>query len=628
MNRAVRVPLSLLAGTLDRVASAAGQLSPEVLDLILSSRRNVWRLVRQINAAFDFCRSDSGQIQMRHEWVSLSNLWDDCIRLFDSAIRNKKLTLIVEERLDPMPEIAADREKIDLIMANLLDNAIQFSPMGGEIRVGFSANDTEHSFWIRDHGPGMPPEWHSLVFERFASLPNIDGRGGFSTGIGLAMVREAAQAHGGSVRLESELGRGTSVFLTLPVRKNLLQTSPRSDSASNGFKGGDSSRPNHEYWLHDWNHETQAKRLSEPTKGTILHLDPDLETQIQFSNSFGNQFHIFFWDSAFGDLMDFILKLKPDLIVSEMAGVGVDRLELCKKVRQEPLLRCCGFLFLVATYRDPARMQAWEAGADDLISKPCSETELLVRMRNIVQQRQAQKHIVKQLGEAACVQHSLLPLQTDFFDCLRMEYLYRPLEELSGDLLDCMVVGSWVYLIVADVTGHGIAAAQVTYMVRDLFRQYCLDPSQSLVESFSKMAERYSKYTIEFDAAVQLARFDSVTKRFEYVRANAPAAIHCKAGGTTQIDVRSLPDFSRRWKRSSQFAQENLHSQVLASGEQIFIFTDGVHGAGTGGRRTASWSTLKVMEEAVAAGVNWRKMILKSQQHLDDDLTIVKWSFV
>jgi signal transduction histidine kinase len=111
----------------------------------------------------------------------------------------------------------ADRERVHQVLFNLLDNAVRFTPDGGEVTVSAGTVDGRCEVSVTDTGPGIPPEHLPLLFERFYRVDEARSRGEGGTGIGLAIARSVVEAHGGRIWAESEPGKGSVFRFELPV---------------------------------------------------------------------------------------------------------------------------------------------------------------------------------------------------------------------------------------------------------------------------------------------------------------------------------------------------------------------------------------------------------------------------
>ncbi len=128
----------------------------------------------------------------------------------------------LQKKLDAeLPEITADRDRLEQVILNILSNAIKYTPDGGKISIRAAANATHVAVSVKDNGIGVPKEDQPHLFERFYRVEKSRTTGTGGTGLGLAIAKELVEAHGGSIRLQSEFGVGTEITVVLPIRSPL-----------------------------------------------------------------------------------------------------------------------------------------------------------------------------------------------------------------------------------------------------------------------------------------------------------------------------------------------------------------------------------------------------------------------
>ena len=147
--------------------------------------------------------------------LDLQALAEKVLNDLHSKAENKNVTLVNEM---PVLPAAADVNRLDQVFANLVDNAIKYGRANGRVTVGGKLlDDGRQEIFVRDDGPGIPPEALDRVFERFYRVDKARSRDQGGTGLGLSIVKHIVQAHGGEVRVASELGKGATFYFTLPA---------------------------------------------------------------------------------------------------------------------------------------------------------------------------------------------------------------------------------------------------------------------------------------------------------------------------------------------------------------------------------------------------------------------------
>jgi signal transduction histidine kinase len=168
----------------------------------------------------DLSRVESPDLKPQLQRVKTADVFS-LIRLALGAFAREKLVELKLSESDDMPtEFDTDERLLNLVLKNLVENSIKFTPPGGSVSVEFHRDGDEVRIAVVDTGIGIPPEQVERVFERFYQVdPARSGSAGRGTGLGLAIVKHAVAALGGTVRLESRIGRGTTVTCVLPQRR-------------------------------------------------------------------------------------------------------------------------------------------------------------------------------------------------------------------------------------------------------------------------------------------------------------------------------------------------------------------------------------------------------------------------
>jgi signal transduction histidine kinase len=190
-----------------------GSLNPKQVELLLAAREDSERLLRMINDLLDLARIESGSRRMSLERHSPNDLVQKAAsELVDLAeARDARLKPEVEAGL---PEVAVEPQQIFHVFSNLVSNAAKYSRAGEEIVIAARRDRDGIRFSVIDHGPGIPLQYQSRMFEKFFRVPGTDSHG---AGLGLAIAREIVAAHDGHVGVNSQPGKGSEFYFILPV---------------------------------------------------------------------------------------------------------------------------------------------------------------------------------------------------------------------------------------------------------------------------------------------------------------------------------------------------------------------------------------------------------------------------
>ncbi len=221
ISHELKTPVSIIKGYAGTLAREDASFSPEALREGLNViEEEADRLARHIQDLLDVSRMAAGGVRLDLSDFSLASLAADVVRGFATQTEGK---FEFELRFpDDMPPVHADYERLRQVFSNLISNAVKYSPDGGTIRIGARAEGDKAIAYVADHGVGIAPEEQEQIFQRFYRVDNRLRRETQGSGLGLYLARAIVEAHGGSIRVESQVGRGARFLFTLPLGRRQL----------------------------------------------------------------------------------------------------------------------------------------------------------------------------------------------------------------------------------------------------------------------------------------------------------------------------------------------------------------------------------------------------------------------
>jgi two-component system phosphate regulon sensor histidine kinase PhoR len=217
VSHELRTPLSILRGYIEVLLDEPETSREELARILSVMERHSKRLRRLVDDLLSLAQLESSQAKLELSVVRVDELFNNLIRDWKEKLAAKNLKVIVDLASEALT-LRADGTRLEEVLHNLLDNAVKFSPENGQIYLQAVRRDSEMVLSVADNGLGISKEHLPRIFERFYRADKARSRELGGTGLGLAIVKHIAQLHGGRVEAESELGRGTTIRVVLPLR--------------------------------------------------------------------------------------------------------------------------------------------------------------------------------------------------------------------------------------------------------------------------------------------------------------------------------------------------------------------------------------------------------------------------
>ncbi len=379
-----RTPLTLILGPLESLLSREkNEQSHHELKIM---QRSVQRLHKLIAQLLDLSRLEAGKMKLQVREEDIVVMLRNFMQAFESLATLKNIRLIFHS--DQKCILAyADREKLETIANNLLSNALKFTPEGGTVKVavGMKGNFAEIAVYNSDSY--IEPEKTKYIFDRFQQRDDSNAGNQKGTGIGLALTKELVEFHKGTISVSSESGKGTTFLLALPVCKEYYSTEelaakdtqiPPSEvgSAEVGISDDKMITPDYP--------KSYITRKSLPV---VLIVEDNPDMCLYISGNLENDFKIITAENGKAGF-EKCTRLFPDLVVSDVMMPRMDGFQLCAKLKTDPRTSHIPVILLTARAAWEDKIGGLETGADDYIIKPFNASELQVRVKNLIEQRQ------------------------------------------------------------------------------------------------------------------------------------------------------------------------------------------------------------------------------------------------
>jgi signal transduction histidine kinase/DNA-binding response OmpR family regulator len=392
ISHELRTPLTLLLSPLETLLQRfASKMDNDVHDLLLTMHSNGMRLLKLINDLLDLIRLEAGRMEVKSEPMEVA----DFIKGLASAARQVaedkhiKLETYTDLRLGV---VAADADKMEKVVLNLLFNALKFTPANGRVELRAEKQGEELVFIVSDTGIGIAEKNLPFVFDRFWQADSSAQRKYQGVGIGLALVKELTDMMRGSVVVESQEGKGTTFTVRLPYLKAELPPKPQPGAATG--TGVVAS----EEWLINLYRRAElfpamaslrgaAKPVELGKRGrrpVALVADDEPDMRRFLRSQLDQDYDVL--EAADGlQAMEKATQFLPDIILLDMMMPEMDGLAVCRELRKREDTAAVPIILLTARADEETKFNALELGANDFLAKPFSSTELHARIKNLVE---------------------------------------------------------------------------------------------------------------------------------------------------------------------------------------------------------------------------------------------------
>jgi len=400
-----RTPLTLMLGPLEDALATEGLPAMQQERLQIADR-NAKRLLKLVNSLLEFSRNEASRSHASFVPTDLSALVIDLASNFQSACLQAGLVLVVE--CPPLREpVYVDREMWEKIVLNLLSNAFKFT-LQGSIKVSLRELDGRIELEVADTGVGIPAEELPRIFDRFYRVEGQSGRSMEGSGIGLSLVRELVQLHGGTIFAASVPGQGTVFTLCMPVGTGHLpagQVHAESDALAPA-RHAEVYAEEALRWLpvNPLEAEPQPDSASLPTadRPRIVLADDNADMRVYIQRILEKSgYDVDVAENGVAALAAIRKGRLPELLLADVMMPLMDGFSLLHTLRNDDATQGMVIILLSARAGEEARLEGLAAGADDYLTKPFGARELQARVDGAVT-------LARLRREASAREHSLL----------------------------------------------------------------------------------------------------------------------------------------------------------------------------------------------------------------------------
>lgn len=379
----LRSPLTLIAEPISELMHSEGLDDRQKLLLNLANK-NVHILMRMMGQILDFGKLENNELTLTLREVDVRAAFNEWGNLFRAAAVSRHIALAFDVVSAESYVMAIDVEKVEHLFFNLMSNALKFTPAGGHIWVRLQQEEIRGrqclQIIVSDDGPGMTPDEQAHIFDRFYQSDRQSPSG---SGIGLVLVKAFVELHGGRIAVRSEAGHGATFTVTLPIQHTDDRQRADVQPAYNRSEVSDATFAD----------ELAKVEMPEDVDldedaDTVLIIDDNADMRVLLRTLLSPHYTVL---QASGGAQGFKMAMKylPRLIVCDVVMPGIDGMEVCRRIKAEPLTAHIPVLLLTACALDEQRIEGYACGADAYISKPFDHRVLVSRCDALIANRRA-----------------------------------------------------------------------------------------------------------------------------------------------------------------------------------------------------------------------------------------------
>lgn len=363
----LKTPLSLIKAPAMQIAKIAEDARVKKHSQYIL--KNTEHLLRVVNQLLQLNRVDKGLNELYMEEVEVSELIQKIATQYRGLVERDQIDFSISvEKV----KLKTDAFRLEQIIHNLVHNAFRYTGTKGRVELSAKLEASRLIVKVTDNGPGIPLEMRAKVFDRFVKVDVNNHEG---TGIGLSLVKEYATSLGGEAHLESEVGRGTTFFVSLPVREANVEP--------------------------DMNQEWSKEELDASGKPIMLVVEDHADLNAFVCATFEEEFQCF---SAFDgeEALKLMRKNTPDIIVSDLMMPKMNGQQFIQYIREEEAWSHLPIIVLSAKGQVESRVEMYEIGADNYLVKPFDIEELSAVVHATLEQRRRLRQLFQHtyLGDA------------------------------------------------------------------------------------------------------------------------------------------------------------------------------------------------------------------------------------
>ena len=487
-------PLTVISASVDKLRDEEPKFAHDY-DLM---QLNIQRMVRLLQQILETNKSEAGELKLLVAQGDVMKYIHETAECLEPLLARKRQTFSISCHPSSMMGWI-DTDKLDKIIYNLLSNAAKYSNEDGEVSLNVQTNKTYDHIRIEvsDTGDGIPPEQMKHLFQRFHD-GEYRRHKTIGTGLGLALTHDLVYLHHGTIRCESEVGKGTTFIVNLPINKEAFLPEQIDEQHKIDINIPKNAIIDFQALVPDVNNDDIQRDQPDEDLYKLLIVEDNVELLMLMRQLLNTTYQVYVAKNGL-EALDIIREKELDLIISDVMMPEMDGYELTTAVKSDPNYDHLPIILLTAKTQEEDEQEALRAGADEFLTKPFRLGDLKLRIDNIIENRKRIQSEYSQKSAAETRDKAAAPNSADqIFLSRALECVLKHLDDDTYDreslAADMGASSSTIYNKLRSITGLNVSGFIRDIRLKESKRMAEEDPTLRVSDLAYKVGFRDPRY--------------------------------------------------------------------------------------------------------------------------------------
>ena len=487
-------PLTVISASVDKLRDEEPRFVHDY-DLM---QLNIQRMVRLLQQILETNKSEAGELKLLVAQGDVMKYIHETAECLEPLLVKKRQKFTISCQPSSMMGWI-DTDKLDKIIYNLLSNAAKYSNEDGEVVLQVQTNKTYDHIRIEvsDTGDGIPPEQMKHLFQRFHD-GEYRRHKTIGTGLGLALTHDLVYLHHGTIRCESEVGKGTTFIVNLPINKEAFLPDQIDEHHKIDINIPQNAIIDFQALVPDVNNDDDGQEQYDEDVYNLLIVEDNVELLMLMRQLLKTTYRVYVAKNGI-EALDIIREKDLDLIISDVMMPEMDGFELTTAVKSDPNYNHLPIILLTAKTQEEDEQEALLAGADEFLRKPFRLGDLKLRIDNIIENRKRIQNEYSQKSAVETRNNTTIPKSPDeIFLGRALECVYAHLDDDTYDrealAVDMGASSSTIYNKLRSITGLNVSGFIRDVRLKESKRMAEEDPSLRVSDLAYKVGFRDPRY--------------------------------------------------------------------------------------------------------------------------------------